>query len=398
MIFPEKEQRARRQFHELFCTRYLYTGKKKGALNEDSWTADTLYDILRNFYNDTILTPQDIETMLHVGGMFDAEGKLFFHYREDTPIVQELLHAISPFITTQAFIRFKQRLGGTSADSVAAFVVRCCTNPDQGNTKMLIRDLYDYYTAWCALNNEVATSKKVFNRRLSEIGFRIKKGYVNGRSGVLYITIKLDKEAANTSAKPKRTPAEEAELGCAAPLRNVDGTGAKVLEDLIKTSEGSLPEDEGRQDIAASSGGSYLQHETNVRNYEEVVQSDAADEAVAGYDDDFDWGASYDDGDDDSEDGFDSPAKPHPTGAGEIIIPLSVTTKEDAEAFVKTLPYNIRTAFKQMKVTYRISPDNFELAEFEPVVRTLGIKDLNVSELFKLFRLYAERAGGNFNV
>lgn len=394
MIFTEQEQLSRRQFHELFCTRYLYTGSRKGALNEDSWTADTLYDILRNAYTNNQLTPQDIETMLHIGGMFDANGDLFFHYREDTPMIKEILYAMSPFISTKAFIKCKQRLGGLTADSVASFVVRCCTNPDQGNEKMLIRDLYDYYTNWCAINDELSTSKKVFNRRLSEIGFRIKKGYVNGKSGVLYVMIKLDKEAAVRNAKPQRAQTEEAFRELAATIRDVDGTGAKVLEDLIETSTRSLPEDEGRQNPAAGLSGSDDEHEADVRVSEEHVMPDE----VAGYDDDFDWGATYDDEDDDPEDGSDTPAKPAQARTGEIIIPVSVTTKEEAEAFIKTLPYNVRTAFKQMKITYRISPNNFELDEFEPVVRTLGIKDINVSELYRLFQLYAERAGGNHDV
>ena len=180
MIFTEQEQLSRRQFHELFCTRYLYTGKRKGALNEDSWNSDILYDILRNVYSGNVLTPQDIEAILHVGGMFDADGNLFFHYREETPIIKEILYAMSPFITNAAFIRCKQKLSSDTTDSVAAFVVRCCTNPYQGNEKILVKDLFDYYTNWCALNGELASSKKVFSRRLSEIGFRIKKGYLGG--------------------------------------------------------------------------------------------------------------------------------------------------------------------------------------------------------------------------
>ena len=394
MIFTEEEQRSRRQFHELFCTRFLHTGKKKGALNEDSWTADTLYDILRNAYDGNLLTPQDIEAILQVGGMYDADGNLFFHYREDTPMIKEILYAMSPFITTKAFIRCKQRLGGPTADSVAAFVVRCCTNPSQGNEKMLIRELYDYYTNWCALNDEMPTSKKVFNRRLSEIGFRIKKGYINGKSGVLYVIIRLDKEEANRNAKPQRAQTEEAFRELAAAVRDVDGTGAKVLENLIEASARRLSEDEGGQDAATSSRGSDDEHEADVRVGEEPGLPDE----VAGYDDDFDWGATYDDEDDDPEDGSDAPAKPAQARTGEIIVPISVTTKEEAEAFIKTLPYNVRSAFKQMKITYRISPDNFEMDEFEPAVRSLGITDINVSELFRLFQLYAEKAGGNHNV
>ena len=395
MIFTEEEQRSRRQFHELFCTRFLYTGKKKGALNEDSWTADTLYDILRNAYSGNLLTPQDIEAMLQVGGMYDADGSLFFHYREDTPMVKEILYAMSPFITTKAFIRCKQRLAGPTADSVAAFVVRCCTNPSQGNEKMLIRELYDYYIQWCALNEEIPTSKKVFNRRLSEIGFRIKKGYLNGKSGVLYVMIRLDKEEANRNAKPQRAQTEETFRELTTAVQDVDGTGAKVLEDLIEASTRSLPEDEGGQDATTSCRGSDDEHEADVR----VGEVSNASVEVTGYEDDFDWGATYDDDeDDDPEDGSDTPAKSTQTGTGEIIVPTSVTTKEEAEAFIKTLPYNVRTTFKQMKITYRISPDDFGIDEFEPAVRSLGITDINVSELFRLFQLYAEKAGGNHDV
>lgn len=392
MIFTEQEQLSRRQFHELFCTKYLYTGKRKGALNEESWTADTLYDILRVVYTDNQLTPQDIEAILHVGGMFDADGNLFFHYRADTPIIKEILYAMSPFITNAAFIRCKQKLSSDTTDSVAAFVVRCCTNPEQGNEKILIKELYEYYTNWCVLNAELAVSKKVFSRRLSEIGFRIKKGYLNGNSGVLHVIIKLDKEAANTSAKPQRTQTEEkAELECATALRDVDGTGAKVLEDLIKAATSSLPEDEGREDVTTGGRGSNRKYaeddgsdNATVSDGEEPAFDGSADE------DDFDWGAD----DSDSEDGDDALGEVVAARAREVMIPEGITTKEEAEAFIKTLPYNIRTAFKQMKITYRISPDSVNMHEFELLVRSLGIVDNDVEKMFHVFVLYAERLGG----
>lgn len=398
MIFTEQEQLSRRQFHEIFCTKYLYTGSKRGALNEDTWTADTLHDILHGIYSSNLLTPQDIEAILHLGGMFDADGNLFFHYRSDTPMIKEILYAMSPYITKRAYIECKQKMGGADNNSVKNFVVRCCTNPDQGNEKVTLKDLYEHYSTWCALNFELTVSKKVFSRQLSEIGFRIKKGYIDGNSGVLYVVIKLDKEAVNTHVKSSRKAEEEKEyqLNGATTFRDDDGTGAKVLEDLVQAAARSVPEDEGREDIAASRGGSYFQHEEDVRSGAESGQSDQVGGDISGDEDDFDWGAT--DESVDAEDGSDAATETAATRAGEIVIPVGITTKEEAEAFVKTLPYEIRMAFKQMKITYRISSDDMEMEEFEHIVRSLGITDINVSELFRLFLLYAARIGGSHNV
>ena len=404
MIFTEQENQSRRQFHELFCTKYLYTGKARGALNENSWTSDTLYDILRNVYEGTILTPQDIETILQIGGMYDADGKLFFHYREETPVIKEILYAMSPFITESSYIRLKQRLASgsnNSSDSIATFVKLCCTNTDIEPEKIPLKQLYEYYSYWCALNRELVTSKRVFSRRLSELGFSVKKGYVNGDSGILYAIIRLDKEEVNKDAQQERTQAEaEEELDGAKSLRDVHGTGAEVLKHLVEGETSSLQEDEGGEDTSAVSRGSNGEHEEDDGNHFTVkpviygdvkggITEDADSGSVAsnaGSEDNFDWSSE----DTDTEDGDDSPAEVNQAGAGQIVIPVfDIFNRKDAEDFVRTLPYNIRMAFKQMKITYRIAPDEFEQEEFENVVRSLGINNVNMDDLFKLFLTYA---------
>lgn len=282
---------------------------------------------------------------------------------------------------------------------MAAFLKCCCTNTQIEPEKLPIKQCYEYYEYWCALNKEILVSKRVFSRRLAEIGFSVKKGYVDGNSGILYVVLRLDREEVNSIAQQERTSAKaEEELDGAKSLRDVHGTGAEVLKHLVEGEKSHISEDEGGEDSPAVSGGGNSEYEEDVRggipinpNLEDrdngvTTDADAGQSTGnSNNEDDFDWSSE----DSDTEDGYDSTDEFDTTGTEQIIVPDCID-KEDAEAFIKTLPYNIRTALKQMKVTYRISPDALRQDEFCSMLLAAGVANMDFERLYDVFERYAQ--------
>lgn len=377
MIFNEEEMVSRRQFHELFCTKYLYTGEKKDAINEDSWNNIVINDILHTLYENNVLTPQDIETMMQLGGMYNHNHETYFHYHAGTPIFKEVLSAMSPFITQAAFVRFKQLLNGRSMDSVAEFIQRCCNNTHAEMIGVSSVELYELYCTWCALNRFPVSARHVLYARMSAVGFKRKKGYLNGACGITYFMVRMNREEVLTDAQPEGAQTEEGqEPDSVQSFRNVSRAGAKVRkEPVIKETPDVLPDEVG-QDIAAGSGGDLAEH------VEDGAVSETAD--ISNTPDEVD-GPTIDTDTEDTviqlpEDKDGVLTEAHPEGTG-----------TDIQARVKKLPMELRQCFKLLKATYRISPEHFTEEDFNQSVSALDASVLQEDQtLYDLFLEYAK--------
>lgn len=68
-------------------------------------------------------------------------------------------------------------------DNVTQFVHTLCMNSKDPNKRVSISDIYKVYTIWIESECLRPVSKKEFTRRISDIGYTVAKGYVNGKSG-----------------------------------------------------------------------------------------------------------------------------------------------------------------------------------------------------------------------
>ena len=361
MLFSPEENAARRKFHELFCTKYLYTGAKKGALNTDSWNANILWDILGSVYGQTILTPADIETMLQMGGMYDSSGELYFHYSEQTPMSKTILHAISPYISTNAFIRGNQELQGRVSNSVASFYHACCCNLDIELQKRYCNDVYAAYQEWCTINGMLVMSSRTFSKKMRDCGCPPKKGYMDKKCGVMYYHIRLDEKEVNKIVQQTRTPEKFQEED---EFQNDAGAGVASVTQTASRAEEKVATIKEESEIFVAG---HLRNFDDDGSNDEIVTEDgsesSADESTI------------------DEDGFD-------WEAGDYIPSRDKSVTGGSKGSTKELSPELKHVFKQLKITYRISPEHFSRKEFNQALEDCGIAPTD--EIFEEFIKYVQ--------
>lgn len=364
MLFSPEENAARRKFHELFCTKYLHTGTKKGALNADSWNANILWDILRHVQGQTILTPDDIETILQIGGMYDQAGELYFHFSEQTPMSKTILSAISPYISTNAFVRGNQELQGRVMNSVASFYKACCCNLEVSSEKRYCNDVYDAYREWCTINGLLVLSNRTFSKKMRECGCPPKKGYLDKKCGVMYYQIRLDVKEVTNIVKQTGTSQTNEEKG--------DSDNGRAKDQIVAEASNRTEEEvyTEAEDIITGS----------LRGFDDDVQNDAeltADEY--GDPEDADEDGDPRDADSFDEDGFD-------WGTGEYSTAVDRPVSGGGQNGSKGLKPEIKRVFRQLKITYRVAPEHFTREDFNKALQDEGI--LPADEIFGEFLKY----------
>lgn len=203
--YSPEERAARRQFFQLFCGKYLYECDKADAICAEPWTAEIMYDILQNLYPDNILTPTDIQTIIFMSGMLPrTRDHLYFGYHWDNGVSKEIITAIGPYISDEAYIKLNHTLRGALSTSAEEFYEACCMNPKIPERKITLAEAYDMYIRWCAANLKGGITKKLFVKILNKKGHRTLKGYINGKCGVNYVTMSIDEGRVEQYAEPRR--------------------------------------------------------------------------------------------------------------------------------------------------------------------------------------------------
>ena len=357
-LFSPEENAARRKFHELFCTKYLYTGTKKGALNTDSWNANILWDILQSVHGQTILTPNDIETILQISGMYDASGELYFHFNDQTPLSKTILHAIAPYISTNAFVRGNQELQGRVFNSVATFYHSCCCNLDLPSEKIDCNEVYEAYQKWCTVNGMLVLSNRTFSKKMRECGCSPKKGYLNKKCGVMYYQMRLDrKEVTKVAQQTRKTEEKEA----------YEFDDRAENEDVIKNE--SFAEESISREAEVSDADDIRDCGTDVEDNEGDVGYKGAEDTSRSASDE----PAID------EDGFD-------WESGEYVDNKASTGTH--KSVPRELGTEVKRIFKQLKISYRLSPESFSRKDFEDALYSGGITP--TEELFGEFIKYIQ--------
>lgn len=415
-IFSPQEMEARRQFHRLFCTNLLHTCAPSKALHDSPWDSGVLWDILQHVYENNPLTPDDIETIVQISGMINAQGDLWFTVEKGAPLFKEFIVAISPYITNNNYVILKMRLGGTAGGTnVPLFYQDCCTDPKAPYVRVRQLDAYRLYEEWCRIHREQSVNRKTFRREFELCGVTSKKGYLEGKCGQSYYSLHLTVPEEKVY-EPKRTtpkyqeeklPAlpqvdfgrgsedaevdvvetetrvpilQEPEVDNAAPVGDVRKDETVVVETLFYDGpvDNLLGEDEDGGDVPDSS-----------EEWEDTPNGD--DGGVDGdgeFPEDFGRDEADDGAWDDNEyedSGSEAPAEAAGDGA-----------KEDAErikAAVRSLPKNVREFFKLMKITYLVNPMNFRYEDFEDYAMAediLTADPTQMKDLFTLFLSYAQ--------
>lgn len=203
--YSPEERVARRQFFQLFCGNYMYECERGEALSEEPWSPEIIHDILITVYPDNPLTPSDIQAIIFLSGMLPRNrDHLYFGYRWESGITREIISAIGPYITNEAYIKLNHTLRGAMATSVEEFYEACCMNAKVPERKISVGDAYDLYIRWCAANFKGGMTKKMFVKLMNKKGHRTLKGYINGKCGVNYFVMSIDERRVDQFAEPRR--------------------------------------------------------------------------------------------------------------------------------------------------------------------------------------------------
>ena len=82
-----------------------------------------------------------------------------------------------------------------SNDSVAMFIGNMC-KPDESSSGSPIHTLYKVYNVWSEFEGLRPLSKRNFTDRMEDLGYKKKKGYVDGKAGQTFFEgLNLDREA-----------------------------------------------------------------------------------------------------------------------------------------------------------------------------------------------------------
>lgn len=385
MVFNVLEMRSRHQFHELFCTKYLYTGARGQALNDTPWNATILNDIVQTLYPGNVLTPNDIEAILNVGGFYDNTAELYFHYHDNTPLTRDILSAISPYITQEAYVLSMQKLLGNVDNSGEIFIKLCCMRLNKKPIRVPAKELYTLYQEWCTINGLFVLSKRAFNSTLINMGIKRGKGYVDGSSGIDFFMVRLsmEEEDWHVESPPKKASEQKGEDG-EKSLRDVARRREKICGPVIQYEESSVPSAEGGKNTSTGSTGVDVVDGTTGRT---ASADDTASPSNPDNEDDFDWGAEDGNGEDTTTfiNGTATDADPArlSTPGEKVEIP------EQLSQFNK-LPLDVRQFCKMMKITYKVAPEHFTQQDFTQAYKLSGLATLQEKQLNKLYILFLE--------
>lgn len=371
-IFGPQEMMSRKQFYHLFCSKYIYAGERKGALNDQPWNAQIMYEILHKMFPQNILVPDDIEAITQIVGMWEPEG-VYFHCHENEPLAEPVLRAISPYISEAAYLRYAIKMPGMM-DTVAEFYKHCCCTRGVTPERVPLKDLHAAYTTWCAMNILEPYSKSVFVKRSKALGYVYRKGYVDKKHGIQYMLVALDRSKVGEviEEQSQQEAAEEREVQESIPGFNSGGTPEVGEDDVVQR-----PQEATRK---ALTGGNGIVEQVSGGNEPVSFPNIAADEDPedggdgstadpsealrgAGIDGIPDGEAECDDNSAGSESGSSE------EGAGD-----QPATQLDTISRVNKLPLQLRRAFKELKMTYRVTSGNVTDEDVVAAITAIGLK------------------------
>lgn len=392
--YSPEERVARRQFFQLFCGNYMYECERADALSEEPWTPEIIHDILITMYPDNPLTPSDIQAIIFFSGMLPRNRDfLYFGYRWESGVSKDIITAIGPYISNEAYIKLNHALRGAMATSVEEFYEACCMNVKVPERKISVGEAYDLYIRWCAANIKGGMTKKMFVKLMNKKGHRTLKGYINGKCGVNYLVMSIDERRVDQFAEPRREAFQRKTQQVQEVLnsdRTIDGRGEESADaPANRETSAVLPSEGDRKIQPIQEGGDEYYGEDSEENGIDGISDEAYEfprgfEVPASFTEDLnDRGPTDEDGRSayviGTVDGSDTTQK---SIGGES---RSVPT-EDIRRRVNHLPKEQRDAFKELKFTYRALTEPPTMEDFTENCSNWGFEA--TQDLFEMFLEY----------
>lgn len=395
--YSPEERIARRQFFQLFCGNYLYECERGEALSEEPWTPEIIHDILITVYPDNPLTPSDIQTIIFLSGMLPRNrDHLYFGYRWESGITREIISAIGPYITNEAYIKLNHTLRGAMATSVEEFYEACCMNVKVPERKISVGDAYDLYIRWCAANFKGGMTKKMFVKLMNKRGHRTLKGYINGKCGVNYLVMSIDEGRVDQFAEPRREAFQRKTQTVKKSMdavRPIDGRRTEGPDEASSREASSVLPSESQREVESIQKGGDDNHGEDRKEDGVHGITNEIEGVPSGFD--IPVNSSQDAIGGSTEDAYGRSTETQSSGNGLEPTQKSIGGEsrripaEDIRRRVNHLPKEQRDAFKELKFTYRASPELPTIEDFRENCKNWGFD--GTQELFNMFLEYLRR-------
>lgn len=391
-LFEEPELRARRQFHKLFAESYFITTLPAEAIHNTPWNAHVLDDILHRVWENSPLTPNDIEVILQAGGFYNDKHEVWFGWNKSTPMIESVLQAAAPYMDTRSYATMKVQVAGKVANSFEIFFQRIIVNP-LPKARVPQADVYKLFLEYCDMHRLPVLGKRAFKQLMLRKGIHAGKGYVDRKQGVNFYVLACNMSKEVWDVKPPSPSKKEGQEESYTPEQFRDERRRRAQipdEPFQEQTEGVSEAQEGQDTSARNVGGTVEDDSFNA----ELITTD-------GTDDEDIWGENDDSlPDADTADAFTAGALTiSPFTADEGIFGDSTDdpaeeplTKETVVARIRALPKGVRRVFQTMKATYLINPEHFTYDDFTAMCAGVVpfADEFEQQNMWHLFLAYAE--------
>ncbi|NMB15242.1 MAG: hypothetical protein GX985_08365, partial [Gallicola sp.] len=199
-LFPPEEMDERLRFTQFFMDNFVIHKKSTKSFMHP-FTTDLLFKIYKKINPETKLSEADLELYFIMLGATQSTGSIFLDLRAQE--IKEITPSLWSCIESLVSIDKYRQLD-------AKGVLRKTLNPEDNcaikfidlfmrnrgiNVKTSSAQVFSLYSLYCIQNNLPAKSRKGFSSMIIKYFGPIKKGYLDGKSGITYIHCEIPPEA-----------------------------------------------------------------------------------------------------------------------------------------------------------------------------------------------------------
>lgn len=199
-LFPPEEMDERLRFTQFFMDNFVIHKKSTKSFMHP-FTTDLLFKIYKKINPETKLSEADLELYFIMLGATQSTGSIFLDLRaqEIKEITPSLWSCIESLVSIDKYKQLDAkgilRKKFNPEDNGALKFIDLFVRNRGPNVKTSFAQVFSLYSLYCIQNNFPVKSRKGFSSMFIKYFGPIKKGYLNGKSGITYVHCEIPPEA-----------------------------------------------------------------------------------------------------------------------------------------------------------------------------------------------------------
>lgn len=198
-LFPPEEMDERLRFTQFFMDNFIIHKKSTKSFMHP-FTTDLIFKIYKKINPETKLSEADLELYFIMLGATQSTGSIFLDLRaqEIEEITPSLWSCIESLVSIDKYRQLEAkevlRRSFNVEDDTANKFISLFVRKRDSKTKTAFAQIFSLYSLYCMQHNLPVKSRKSFSALFAKNFGEIKKGYVNGKSGVTYAHCEIPPE------------------------------------------------------------------------------------------------------------------------------------------------------------------------------------------------------------